>query len=466
MTATERQEEEPNTGSAGAADRGPAGGPWPSRDALEDPRALGSPVYRAIIRWGSVLVRSHYRVTLRGEPFPREAPVLLVQNHTNGLADAHFPMVATRRPIRILVKYKLMRTPLIGWMLRRMDAVPMYRKKDGVDTRKNADSFESIGRALVDRSVIVLFPEGESLNAIGIRPMKSGVARMVISAETSPEGPIGVQIVPLGVTYEARDRYRSEASGVLGAPIDARPIVESHGEDGRAAMVAIMEEIRASLESLTLHAETDEEYAATIALERILMADEAPLGIRRARARDLLRADVGPETDRRRELVRELGARMERAGLRGDDVVGPTPGPWAVALPVLWAGPAGALGLVTWGLPMLLAERVSRLRRSPDKLVTLRILFCFTGLVVWIPILLALGALLGGGQGVGVAALVVALGLATFTRSVDALRGALRAARLRALHRSTRAADVVEAVRAIRRSFPGKTGTSPMDARP
>ena len=450
MAATERQEN----------------GPWPSQDALEDPNARAPLVVRAIIRWGSLLVRSHYRVTMRGEPFPREAPVLLVQNHSNGLADAHFAMVATRRPIRILVKYRLMKTPVIGWMLRQMDAVPMYRKKDGVDTRKNADSFEEIDRALVEGSVIVLFPEGESLDAIGIRPMKSGVARMAISAETSTGEPVGVLIVPLGVTYEARDRYRSEASAVLGTPIDARAFIDAHGEDRRSALIEMMGEIRSSLESLTLHAETEEEHAAALALERILEADDAPLGIRRRRAGALLREDVGPDAERRRHLLRDLGARMERAGLRGDDVVGETPGAAAVALPGLLAGQRAFLGLATWGPPMLLADRISRLRKTPDKLVTLRLLFCFAGHMIWIPILLALGAIVGGIEGFGVAAAVVAIGLATFTRSIDALRGALRAARLRALHRSARGSDVVEAVRAIRRSFPGKVAEAPTEARP
>ena len=39
---------------------------WPSRDAFEVP-AIGSWTYRLMIRWGWLLMRTHFRIEIRGE---------------------------------------------------------------------------------------------------------------------------------------------------------------------------------------------------------------------------------------------------------------------------------------------------------------------------------------------------------------------------------------------------------------
>ena len=209
---------------------------WPDRDANGGDPALSTALYRGIVRWTSWLVRGYYRVDVRGAEFAEGPPTLLVQNHTNGLVDAHMLMASTTRPIRVLVKYKLMTTPFIGWVLRATGAVPMYRKKDGVDTRQNAKSFEAIDRALrEDRSVIALFPEGESLDAIGLRELRTGVGRMAISAEASKEGGIGLRVVATGVTYERRDRIRSRASVLIGEPIEVAEVLRRAKAEARTS---------------------------------------------------------------------------------------------------------------------------------------------------------------------------------------------------------------------------------------
>lgn len=428
---------------------------WPNRDSMPGDPTKSGRVYRGIVWWGGLLVRTYHRVEVTGEAMPESTPVLLVQNHSNGLCDAHILMCTTSRPIRILVKYKLITAPLIGWMLRQMRAVPVYRQKDGVDTRQNAKSFEAIDEALRTGSVIALFPEGESLNSIGLRPLKTGVARMATSAELSRDGGIGVQVVPIGVTYEDRDRLRCLASAIVGPPIDVAPILAEFGNaPSREAMHAILARVSEGMRALILHADTQEEHDTAVALERLLPTSAAPLGIRRQRALKALRQDTSESASARHAAVRELGERFASARLTGDDVLGLSPsfggtyGPLIVWLPVL-------LFCLPFWIPLAsLAHFISRFPKTPDKVVTLRVLFGYLGLVLTIPIVIAVGISLGGWVGAAVGVALYWLAAQLFVPALDQWIAMSKKRSRRALDKQPEEREALQAsLRSIRESY-------------
>ena len=438
--------------AAPAPDKAAPGGAdsWPSRDAFDSP-AIGSWTYRLMIRWGWLLMRTHFRIEIRGESFPTSGPVVISQNHSNGLGDAHFPMSSTRRPLRVLVKYSLLKMPLVGYVLRNINAIPMYRKKDGVDTRQNASSFEAIDKALLEGAVIAIFPEGESLNSHRLRPLKSGMARMLVRASDSTIKPI---IVPVGVTYEDRDRFRSLASAVIGEPFEVVPIIERAGSEFRVAIRAIMKESRARMEKLTIQADSEEEWRAAVALERILPRSSAPIGMRQMEALEALRQDSGEGAERRREAIERLGSSLQRARLSGDEILAPTPSFLGVALPLLALSPLLLLSLTVWGLPILVSERASLRAPTPDKLVTVRLLGNFVlvpalAVVTAAVLALAVNPLAGGAW-----LLAALLSVATFTWSYDLAAAAIVRWRRRVIARSSGGTESIqEALRSIREAF-------------
>lgn len=427
--------------------------PWPSRDAFDAP-AIGSWTYRLMIRWGWLLMRTHFRIEMRGEHFPTSGPVVIIQNHSNGLGDAHFPMSATRRPLRVLVKYSLLKMPLVGYVLRNIDAIPMYRKKDGVDTRQNASSFEAIDNALLEGAVIAIFPEGESLNSHRLRPLKSGMARMLVSAYEASDSTLNPIVVPIGVTYEDRDRFRSLASAVIGEPFEVVPIIERAGSEFRVAIRAIMKESRARLEKLTIQADSEEEWSAAVGLERILPRSSAPIGVRQIEALERLRKDTGDGAERRREIIDQLGNSLREARLSGDEILAPAPSFLGVALPLLALSPLFVLSLAVWGLPILISERASVLAPTPDKVVTVRLLGNFV-LVPALSVITAtiLAFTLGPLAGAGWLAATL-LSIATFTWSYDIAAGAIARLRLRSIARSSGGTESIQsALRSIREAF-------------
>jgi 1-acyl-sn-glycerol-3-phosphate acyltransferase len=419
-----------------------------------DPSKSGF-IYRRIIWWGGLLVRTYHRLEIVGEVMPESTPVLAVQNHTNGLIDAHILMSTTPRPLRLLVKYTLISAPVIGWMLRNIHAVPVYRQKDGVDTRKNADSFEAINQTLRDRAVIALFPEGESLNSIGLRKLRSGVARMGINAELSVEGGIGVQIVPVGVTYEYRDRLRGLASAIVGPPIDVAPILAEHGnEPSRDAVKAVLDRTSAEMRKLILHCDTQEEYDTATALERLLPRTGTPIGIRRQQAQTALRADKSKSAPERREAIRELAQRFEAARLTGDDVLGPAPTAVSTYAPMILSVPVILFCLPFWAPISLFAVFISRFPKSPDKASTLRVLFGYLALVLLIPVTALVGALLGGWPGVGIALAAYWLSCQIFVPALDAWLASTKKMRRRALEKDQSALESLRAsIHSIREAY-------------
>lgn len=426
-------------------------------DAVRGEPGLVNRAYRFVVRWGGMQVRRYYRYEVVGADFPREGPVILAQNHNNGLADAHSAMSSTPRPLRILVKYKLFQIPLLGSLLRSVHAVPMYRSKDGVDTRKNAASFEAIDAVLKEEGLIAVFPEGESMNAIGLRSLKSGAARMAMSAmESAAPRKLNIQFVPVGVTFEDRDRLRSLASIVIGEPIPLEPICDAFETDNpRTCAKLIMQRVGDGLKELILHAETEEEHDAAVALERLLPEDGEPLGLRRRSALAILRADEGAEADRRRQAVTELGQRLAGWDVRADAILAPARPFLPVALGTLFHGTLALLQLPVWGPPMALGWTIAHHGAStPDKKVTMRLLFGQLGIYAWVPLALLLAAWFGGFTGFGVALAWSVLSIACFHHHLDALRDLRSASSRRRLDRSAEGLSSLRAaIGSIREAF-------------
>ena len=92
--------------------------------------------------------RWFYRSELLGGRVQTDGPLVLVTNHTNGLADVSQICKVTRRPLRALAKYKIFGMPFLGWLGRGIGAIPVYRKKDGVSREANADAFRAAHDAL------------------------------------------------------------------------------------------------------------------------------------------------------------------------------------------------------------------------------------------------------------------------------------------------------------------------------
>lgn len=218
--------------------------------ALSD---LAGSAARHVVR---ALVKFYYpRIEVTGgERIPREGPVLLAANHPNSLIDPVLLGLAARRPIRLMAKAPLFRIPVFGAVLRGLGMVPAYRGSDDrSQVSKNLESLAVAARALVGGHVMGIFPEGKSHDAARLELVRSGAARLALQALAA--GATGLQVVPVGINYERKERFRTAVWLKVGDPIDVAAWLAERGGDEHAAMRALTAELNARLKASVVHLE-------------------------------------------------------------------------------------------------------------------------------------------------------------------------------------------------------------------
>jgi glycerol-3-phosphate O-acyltransferase/dihydroxyacetone phosphate acyltransferase len=264
-----------------------------------------------------LLLRIFFReiASVNAERLPAsDQPVLYVLNHPNALLDPLFILCLSPRPVTFLAKAPLFSTVLVKHFVRAFECLPVYRMQDGDDPSKNRASIEASIALLGSGKALALFPEGTSHSKPRLEPLKTGAARIALSATavTPERTPKPVLIVPVGLAYADKSTFRSRALLVYGEPVQT-PVValDEQSRPPDEAAEALTSRIAEALATVTVQAQTHEAVSLARATARILEAatrDEATAeseGGELARLVDLERRLVaGYERLREREPAR------------------------------------------------------------------------------------------------------------------------------------------------------------------
>jgi glycerol-3-phosphate O-acyltransferase / dihydroxyacetone phosphate acyltransferase len=357
------------------------------------------------------------RIEVTGvEHVPRETPVIFVLNHPNALVDPVFLLCLAPRRVSFLAKAPLFRMPVIGYLVKALDSLPVYRRQDeGEDPTKNQETFVAARKLLANGGTIGICPEGVSHDEPGLRPIKTGAARISLAAVSTGEVS-NLKIVPAGLYYTSKTSFRSDALLYFGNPIDVEPVaLEPDGTPPREAVRVLSKRIETALREVILDAKHEEELHATARAERIFssasdngsgdrLKDELRLQQRFIKAYSILQA-------RQPERLRQLELRMMRfeeelnqAGVDPDELSPPGSTSRVFVsivrrsiLFLLMLGPA-AIGTIAhypaYRLGGFLSKRISR--DSDDvistvKIISAMLLFPLTWLVVTVLVYLTFG---------------------------------------------------------------------------
>jgi 1-acyl-sn-glycerol-3-phosphate acyltransferase len=362
-----------------------------------------------------------YRRTLLGAEVPADGPVLLVGNHPNGLVDPIFLAGATPRPVRFLGKAPLLRMPVLGPLLRGLHTLPVYRARDGFDTTANETTFQAVYAALRAGDVVALFPEGTTHGAPGLLELKTGAARMALGAEAAAGYGLGVRIVPVGLSFRHKGRFRSQAAAWVGEAIDARAFAAQHRADDRAAVRDLTERIASGLRAVTLELDRWEDLPLLELAQRVRGGEGASVerlkrvadGARELRARDPAAltglasdlADFGRRLERLRADPADLDVRYSaRTVLRFAAVN---------AAALCFGLPLAFLGAALWWLPYRLSPHLARLGRPDPETYATTVLAAGTVLfpLWWLALVLLAAFSLGAWAGALALLAAPALGL-------------------------------------------------------
>jgi len=221
--------------------------------------------YRLVRSIVSVALGLFYRieVTRRVEDFA--GPVMFVGNHPNSLIDPAMVFMITTRPVTFLAREPLFRAPVLGWILRGLDALPVYRKQDHPGLmEKNEGTLDAAAKALFDQRAITIFPEGRSHSEPQLSDIKTGCARIALKVA---KGGKALRIIPIGFTYAQKQQFRSKVHVEVGEPILVEAVGALEGDAEQQWVRTLTNKVGDAMRAVTLNLETWED------LELIQTAD-------------------------------------------------------------------------------------------------------------------------------------------------------------------------------------------------
>jgi 1-acyl-sn-glycerol-3-phosphate acyltransferase len=155
------------------------------------------------------------------EHVPPAGGVIIVPNHlshADPLISAHFVYGAGRWP-QFLGKASVFRVPVIGWLLYKVEQIPVER-----GTMEAAKSLDALVEAIRAGGAVIIYPEGTTTREPDFWPMrgKTGAARLALAtgAPVIPVAMWGPERIFNPHTNKVRVRPRSPVTVAAGPPVD------------------------------------------------------------------------------------------------------------------------------------------------------------------------------------------------------------------------------------------------------
>lgn len=263
-----------------------------------------------------IIVRTFFReIVVEGSHhLPSRGPAIVTANHPNSLLD---PLVllflSMPYRLRFVAKAPLFSVPALGFMLRRLRAIPVVRRSDVEGPVDYSAFFVACVEALAAGDAVVIFPEGRSLPHPTMASLRTGAARLFFLAR---EQGINAPIIPVGLNYEQGAIFRSSVLISIAPPIDAEEHWVRYQHMPDEAVRELTTAIARSLQHHVFQAESFRDRELMLLLERLYGRTEADVSwaLRWARLKQFERGlaelrHVAPEEIAR---LRHLLSRYER----------------------------------------------------------------------------------------------------------------------------------------------------------
>jgi glycerol-3-phosphate O-acyltransferase / dihydroxyacetone phosphate acyltransferase len=401
-------------------------------------------------RVAAVIAHVFYRVDVVGQ-VPAQGPVILLPNHPNALLDPALVMATAGRRIRFLAKSTLFHGPFAP-LLEAADTIPVYRKQDGAPVGRNEETFAAVDAALARGDVVCIFPEGVSHSTGRLEPLRTGAARMALSAVARGTN---VQLVPVGINLERKTVFRSRATVAYGPAFTV-----SSGSDGASAqeVTDLTSRIAGHMRALLVEADPRSDAELVERIDRLYRA-ERPLAedpqatlVRRkaiAEAMHRMRAERPEWYASALVQLRRYDDRLRRFGVHDTtlDSQLTRAAAWtfiARELPLAFALlPIGAAAVLTFAVPYALTAAIARMSKDMDVTATAKVVGGTVIYGAWMASLVAVACWLAGPIGLLLAPvlpLLAVAGLFAIEREAAAWQTAASWLALRGAHPTTRLA--------------------------
>lgn len=193
---------------------------------------------------------------LHPDRIPESGPVILAANHPASSLDAILLAMQTSRQIHFLAQSKLFKNRILGSLLRRIGAIPVYRAQETEDYgSRNIAVFDKVYELFEKGGCLGLFPEGKNSPPGRVAKLRTGGARMALGAEERNNYRLGLTIVPVGLNYEHRELFMSSVLLRFGPPIRVSDYAELHRTDPAGTVKQLTADLQEALQQQAVHVE-------------------------------------------------------------------------------------------------------------------------------------------------------------------------------------------------------------------
>jgi 1-acyl-sn-glycerol-3-phosphate acyltransferase len=198
-----------------------------AKTSTEEEVALSAPISSRVSPWLApiayflgcrIILPLHFgKVAISGqENLPTTGPVILAPTHRSRWDAVVVPAMTGRtvtgRDLTFMVSENEA-SGLQGWFVRRLGGFPVNTDRPSIRTLRYGVE------VLLQQEMLVIFPEGNIFRDGSVHPLKPGLARLAVSAETTHPG-LGVQVVPIGLKYsQSYPQWGCDVSVQIGSPL-------------------------------------------------------------------------------------------------------------------------------------------------------------------------------------------------------------------------------------------------------
>jgi 1-acyl-sn-glycerol-3-phosphate acyltransferase len=220
--------------------------------AMVTPRPSAPAPVRWLVR-GLLAAYFEHIERFRAERIPATGPLLVVANHPGSFTDAFIIGASIGRPVHFVATVQVFRSKPIAWLLTRCGVIPINRQQDDPGKMATvAQTFDACGAVLEEGGAVGLFPEGVTYDDSQLKELKTGAARLSLGLEAKHEGRLGLHILPVGLTYSAKERFRSRVLVHVGDPVLVGDWLAAHDADRKRAARSLTDVIDRQIRSLIL----------------------------------------------------------------------------------------------------------------------------------------------------------------------------------------------------------------------
>jgi 1-acyl-sn-glycerol-3-phosphate acyltransferase len=207
---------------------------------------------------------AHSKITVAGRKnIPADAPVIFAPNHQNALMDP-LALVCTNRLQTVwLARADIFKSKVALPFLKFMKIWPVYRIRDGKENLSNNEAvFAKVVELLENKESVAAFPEAAHSGKRQMLPHKKAIPRIALEAENKNGFRLGLQIIPVGISYSHYWAFNRSLLVQYGEPISIDDFWVDYEMNPKKAMLDLRDQIYEKLCPLVIEIKSREYYAA------------------------------------------------------------------------------------------------------------------------------------------------------------------------------------------------------------